>query len=39
MALVQSRVQWRISSWHYDPVVLDLQPPDGTGNGLLRRMR
>jgi DNA-binding response OmpR family regulator len=28
-----------LKSWHYDLVVLDLQLPDGTDNGLLRRMR
>jgi len=28
-----------LKSYHYDLVMLDLQLPDGTGNGLLKRMR
>ena len=28
-----------LKSYHYDLVILDLQLPDGTGNGLLKRMR
>jgi two-component system copper resistance phosphate regulon response regulator CusR len=28
-----------LKSYHYDLVILDLQLPDGTGNGLLRRLR
>jgi len=28
-----------LKSYHYDMVILDLQLPDGTGNGLIRRLR